>query len=91
MNKPGYANQEFWIRLVFMLIYWCLLNLALTVFGFLVVITTIVKFASKCELSSLTYWVRSTGVFVKQIVSFLSFSTEEKPFPFQPWSDKDGE
>ena len=91
MNKPGYANQEFLIRLVFMLIYWCLLNLALTVFGFLVVITTIVKFASKCELSGLTYWVRSTGVFVKQIVSFLSFSTEEKPFPFQPWSDKDGE
>lgn len=89
MNKPGYANQDFWIRMLFMLIYWGLLNIALTVFGFLVIITTLVRFGSKTELTSLNYWLSSTGVFIKQTISFLSFSKEEKPFPFQFWPEKD--
>lgn len=89
MNKPGYANQDFWIRMLFMLIYWGLLNIALTVFGFLVIITTLVRFGSKTELTSLNYWLSSTGVFIKQTISFLSFSKEEKPFPFQSWPEKD--
>lgn len=89
MSKPGYANQDFWIRMLFMLIYWGLLNIALTVFGFLVIITTLVRFGSKTELTSLNYWLSSTGVFIKQTISFLSFSKEEKPFPFQSWPEKD--
>lgn len=87
MSKPGYANQEFWIRMLFMLVYWGVLNIALTVFGFLVIITTLVRFASKCDTPSLSKWLSSTGEFIKQIVSFLSFSKEEKPFPFQPWPE----
>lgn len=89
MSKPGYASQEFWIRMVFMLIYWGLLNIALTVFGFLVIIATLVRFASKCDGSVVDGWLKSVGIFVRQTVSFLSFSTEEKPFPFQPWPESE--
>lgn len=87
MSKPGYGNQEFWIRMLFMLIYWGLLNIALTVFGFLVIITTLVRFTSKSEAPTLNYWVTSVGGFIKQTISFLAFSSDEKPFPFQPWPE----
>jgi hypothetical protein len=33
MAKPGYADQGFWVRLVFMAVYWAVLNISLSVFG----------------------------------------------------------
>lgn len=87
MSKPGYASQGFWLRMLFMLIYWGLLNIALTLFGFLVIISTIVRFGSKSELSTLNYWTASMGEFIKQTIAFISFTSEEKPFPFQPWPE----
>ncbi|MBM6550190.1 DUF4389 domain-containing protein [Marinomonas ostreistagni] len=85
MNKPGYANQDFWIRMLFMLIYWGLLNIALTVFGFLVIIGAAVRLVCTCDVPTLDTWLTSVGGFIKQTISFLAFNTEEKPFPFQSW------
>ncbi|RDL46032.1 DUF4389 domain-containing protein [Marinomonas piezotolerans] len=87
MGKPGYADQNYWIRILFMLIYWCLLNIALTLFGFLLIIVGVIRLGSKHEPVTLTSWLKSVGMFIKQIMSFLAFTTEEKPFPFQPWPE----
>lgn len=87
MDKPGYADQGFWFRLFFMLVYWCLLNVALTLFGFLLIIVALIRFGSKSEPVTLGGWLRSIGAFIKQTVEFLGFNSEEKPFPFQPWPE----
>ncbi len=42
MSKPGYTDQGFWLRLVFMLVYWVVLNIAVTVFGVLLVVVVVV-------------------------------------------------
>jgi heme/copper-type cytochrome/quinol oxidase subunit 2 len=85
MSKPGYADQGFWFRVIFMLLYWVVLNIAVTVFGILLVLVSLVKLGSKHEPVMLSSWLKSITSFIKQIFSFLSFETEEKPFPFQPW------
>lgn len=85
MSKPGYADQAFWFRLIFMLVFWVVMNIALTVFGALVLVVGVVRFLSKYELQTLTSWLKGVGAFLGQIFGFLSFATEEKPFPFQPW------
>ena len=85
MSKPGYADQGFWFRVIFMLLYWGGLNIAVTVFGILLVLVSLVKLGSKHEPVMLSSWLKSVTSFIKQIFSFLSFETEEKPFPFQPW------
>ena len=87
MSKPGYSDQGFWFRLVFMLIYWLILNVLLTVFGVLLLIVTAFKLASKEQPEVLSGWLASVTTYIKQIVSFLSFEEEEKPFPFQPWPE----
>ncbi|MGO3345443.1 MAG: DUF4389 domain-containing protein [Marinomonas sp.] len=92
MAKPGYTNQGFWFRLIFMLFYWCLLNVAITVFGILVIVVSVVKLASSYEPITISGWLRNMGVFIRQIFQFLSYDSEEKPFPFQPWPKvKEGE
>lgn len=85
MAKPGYVDQGFWFRLLFMLLYWAVLNIALTVFGVLVIIVSAIKLLSQYELQALSYWLKSVACFIRQTVSFLSYETQEKPFPFQPW------
>lgn len=85
MSKPGYADQAFWMRLIFMLIYWFVLNISITIFGFLLLILVVIKFGSQFEPTSLSKIVNSLSVFISQIFSYLSFRTEDKPFPFQKW------
>lgn len=85
MSKPGYADQGFWFRVIFMLLYWVVLNIAVTVFGVLLVLVSLVKLGSKHEPITLSSWLKSVTAFIGQIFSFLSFDSEEKPFPFQPW------
>lgn len=85
MSKPGYADQGFWFRLIFMLLYWVVLNISVTVFGVLLVLVSLVKLGSKHEPVMLSSWLGSMTAFLRQNLSFLSFETEEKPFPFQPW------
>jgi hypothetical protein len=85
MSKPGYADQSFWFRLIFMLVYWVVLNVAVTVFGILVVVVSLIKLGSKQNPLTLVGWLKSVTVFIQQVFMFLSFEEDEKPFPFQPW------
>lgn len=89
MSKPGYADQGFWFRVIFMLLYWVILNIAVTVFGVLLVLVSLIKLGSKHEPVLLAGWLKSMTSFIGQIFSFLSFGSEEKPFPFQPWPQVD--
>ncbi|TYL47733.1 DUF4389 domain-containing protein [Marinomonas sp. IMCC 4694] len=89
MSKPGYADQGFWFRMIFMLLYWVILNIAVTVFGFLLVLVSLIKLGSKHEPHTLSVWLKKMSGFIKQIFSFLSYETQEKPFPFQPWPQVD--
>ncbi|WP_421852494.1 DUF4389 domain-containing protein [Marinomonas sp.] len=85
MSNPGYADQGFWFRVIFMLLYWVVLNIAVTVFGVLLILVSLVKLGSKYEPVTLSSWLKGVTAFIGQIFSFLSFESEEKPFPFQPW------
>lgn len=85
MAKPGYADQGFWVRLVFMIVYWAVLNISLSVFGLGLVLLTIIRFGSQFEPSSLANFMASLSNFISQTLSFVCFQTEEKPYPFQNW------
>jgi len=85
MNKPGYADQAFWVRLVFMFIYWAVLNISLSIFGIALVILTIIRFGSQFEPTPLANFLSSLSDFISQTLSFVCFQTEEKPYPFQSW------
>jgi heme/copper-type cytochrome/quinol oxidase subunit 2 len=91
MSKPGYSDQGFWFRLIFMLVYWVVLNIFITVFGILLVIVSVIKLGSKHEAVTLSVWLKNVTTFIQQIFLFLSFEEDEKPFPFQPWPQVDAD
>lgn len=87
MNKPGYSDQSFWLRIIFMVFFWAVLNIAISIFGILVFILTVIRFGSQYHPTTLNKVVISSSRFIGQIFSFLAFQTDEKPFPFQAWPD----
>lgn len=78
-------DQNIWMRGLFML----LLILALDISGTVIFIVAVIQFvvmllAGKPNARLVTFG-RSLGRYLQQIVNFLTFATEEMPFPFSNW------
>lgn len=78
-------KRNIWMRGLFML----LMALAYQVSGTVVCIVTVIQFLimllNDTPNARLVSFGRSMGRYLKQIVDFLTFATEELPFPFNDW------
>ena len=81
---PG-SKRNIWIRGIFML----LMGLAFQVCGTVLCIVTLIQFMMTLLNDTpnirLVSFGRSMGSYLRQIVNFLTFATEEMPFPFSEW------
>lgn len=78
-------KRKIWMRGLFML----LLGFAFQVCGTVLLVVTVIQFVIMLLYDApnprLTSFGRSMGTYLRQIVSFLTFATEKKPFPFSDW------
>jgi len=78
-------NRNIWVRGLFML----LLILAYHISGTVIFIVTVIQFVLKLLSDKpnvrLISFGRSLGRYLQQIVNFLTFATEDMPFPFSDW------
>lgn len=85
--KANLLSTDFWIRVLFMLIFALVLwALWLVVIVICVVQTIIVMITSEVN-PQLQKLGAIAATYLSQIVSFMVFATEEKPFPFTPFPD----
>lgn len=82
-------KRNLWVRGLFML----LMALAYQVTGTLVFIVTVFQFAmmllNDAPNARLLAFGRNLGRYLQQIVHFLTFASEEVPFPFNDWPSTD--
>jgi nucleoside recognition membrane protein YjiH len=85
------GNRNIWVRGLFML----LMALVLHVSGTVMFVISIVQFAimlmNGTPNERLVSFGRSLGRYFRQIVNFMTFATEEMPFPFSNWPAGNGE
>lgn len=78
-------KRNIWIRGLFML----LMGFAFQVSGTVLCIVTVIQFVmvllGDTPNPRLVLFGRSLGRYLQQIADFLTFSTEEMPFPFKDW------
>jgi hypothetical protein len=83
------AKRNIWVRGLFMLF----MGLAYQVMGTVVFIVTVIQFVirllSDAPNVRLLSFGRSLGRYLQQIVNFLTFASEEIPFPFNDWPSGD--
>ena len=86
--KDNITRRSIWLRLVFMIVLSMaygvaeLVTLAVVVFQFLASL-----FAGKPN-DRLTRFGRNLARYLQQIIVYMTFASEEKPFPFAPWPDE---
>lgn len=82
-------KRNIWVRGLFML----LMALAYQVAGTLLFIVTIFQFVmmllNDTPNARLVSFGRNLGRYLQQIVYFLTFASEEVPFPFNDWPSDD--
>lgn len=83
--RSNVTNSRSWIRLVYMLIFGILLHLAGLVMWVLCALQFLFALLTGRDNANLRSLGGSISVFVHEALDFVSYNSEQKPFPFAPW------
>ena len=83
--KENIKAQDTWLRLLFIIIYGAILWLASIVLAFVVVFQFLSVLFTRETQKNLLDFGASLAEYVRQIVAYLTFNSEDKPFPFGDW------
>ena len=84
-NKIPFANIDTWVRFAYMALYAVLLLAARLVISILVLVQFLFVLLSGKDNENLRNLGQGLGKWVYQTIMFLTFNTENKPFPFDEW------
>jgi hypothetical protein len=87
--KQNLTASGTWQRLLYMILFAVVFNIVEVVLG----LVALVQFAFKLVTGEADDRLRSFGVslgiYVRQVVRFQTFVSDEPPFPFAPWPEND--
>ncbi len=82
-------SKTTWLRLVFMLVFWVLAGVTTFVASVVIVLGFFwVLFTGETN-SQLKKAGKGIGAYIYQIISYLTYNSDEKPFPFGDWPSTD--
>ena len=88
--KTNILSPEIWIRLLVMVLMAICANLSLWVLWFVACLQFLFALVTGRPNENISEFCNWLLTYLRQIFEFLVFKTEEKPFPFTPFS-RDGE
>ena len=84
-TSQNFSDKSTWKRAAYMLLFAVLYQVSeiiIFVIVFIQFLLTVITGNRNDQLSKLSYQL---GKYVRQIVDFLSYNSEEKPYPFSDW------
>jgi len=88
MNQKTTDNlkeESTWLRLVFIILYAILLNIT----EFVIAVVVVIQFLSKLFTGKVvhkgTVFGQNLSTYMYEIIRFLTFKTDEMPWPINPW------
>lgn len=83
---PGTPEKRsLWVRVLLMILMAMAFHVAATLLGVLAVVQLVLSIVTDGPNERLQRFGRSLGQYLRQITEFLSFASEEAPFPFSDW------
>lgn len=83
--KSNLTSSKHWLRLVFMLLFAAVLQLASLVMWVLVAVQFVFSLITGEDNQHLRRFGHSLSTYIYDVLKFLCYSSEEKPFPFADW------
>jgi hypothetical protein len=80
--EENVKRRSTWLRLLFMIVFWVLYQVAEFVVGVVIIIQFLwVLFTGK-KNPGLVEFGASLSTYIYQVLAYLTFNTEQRPFPF---------
>ncbi len=86
--KKHVTRRSIWLRLVFMIVLSVAFNVAEVIIFAVVAFQFLASLFTGQPNDRLAGFGRNLARYLQQITVYLTFTTEEKPFPFTPWPDE---
>ncbi len=86
--KEHVTRRSIWLRLVFMIVLSVAFNVAEVIIFAVVAFQFLASLFTGQPNDRLAGFGRNLARYLRQITVYLTFTTEEKPFPFTPWPDE---
>ncbi|MET0357690.1 MAG: DUF4389 domain-containing protein [Cellvibrio sp.] len=83
--KSNLTSSKHWLRLLFMLIFAAVLQLASIVMWVLVIAQFIFSLITGQDNLQLRKFGHALSIYIFDTLKFLTYASEEKPFPFADW------
>lgn len=83
--KRNLTRGETWIRLLYMLLFVAIYWVAKVVLGAVVIFQFGTVLLTRETNSRLLAFGRQLATFIYEVALFLTYNTEDKPFPFASW------
>ncbi len=83
--KTHLSNRATWLRALFMLLFVVIFNLAGLVLGVAVLFQFVHTLITGRPNARVGVFGDSLGRYVYQILRYLTYNTEDRPFPFADW------
>lgn len=83
--KSNLTSSRHWLRLVFMLIFVAVLQVASIVMWVIVAAQFLFSLVTGEDNHHLRRFGHSLSTYIYDVLKFLCYSSEEKPFPFADW------
>ena len=80
--RDSLLNAETWLRILFILLFWVALTLIGWVLGSVVLVQALIVLCTGEINQKLASFAANLGIYLKQIVNYICFVEDEKPFPF---------
>lgn len=85
--KSNLTSGKHWIRLLFMLLFAAILQLASLVMWVVVAAQFLFSLITGEDNKLLRNFGHSLSTYIYDVLKFLCYSREEKPFPFSDWPE----
>lgn len=85
--KQNILTVDHWIRLVYMILFAFVLQIASIVIGAVVILQFIFALVTGSSNTNLRQLGASLTCYISDTLRFLTYNSEDKPFPFADWPE----
>ncbi len=86
--KSNLTSGKHWLRLIFMALYFFVLNaIAIPLMGLLIAVQFLFALITGSPNQAVTEFCSSLSQAIHQSLEFLTYNSEQKPFPFADWPE----
>lgn len=85
--ESNLKNSSTWKRILYMLLFVLAYSVAEFVLMAIAIVQVLFKLITGDINDNLTILGKQTALYVYDVMLFLTFNTEKKPFPFSAWPD----